>query len=119
MVDSKNIKIYHIYLPFIVTVDVVEVVVVVVVVVVVGQSDISHRPASVEFPGQFSSPPKSGSLQARALSQVPWPQEALHSDHWPHACHSAFSAARIFLVQEYYKESQYLRILISRSDQPL
>ena len=101
MVDSKNIKIYHIYLPFIVTVDVVEVVVVVVVVVVVGQSDISHRPASVEFPGQFSSPPKSGSLQARALSQVPWPQEALHWDHWPHACHSAFSSTRIFLqVQE-------------------
>ena len=39
------------HVPFVVTVGVV---VVVVVVVVVGQSDISHNPASVEFPGQFS-----------------------------------------------------------------
>ena len=93
-----------------------------VVVVEVGHSDISHTPAFVEFPGQFSSPPKTGSLQARALSQVPRPHEALHSDHSPHACHSAFSAARIFLVGEKYEEfkaSRYLRIPRSGTDRPL
>ena len=35
------------------------------------------------------SPPKGGSLHARALTLSPCPQEAVHWDHWPHSCHSA------------------------------
>ena len=53
----------------------------------------SQTPASVECPGQFSSPPKSAPLQALDLSLDPWPQETLHSDHWPHSCHLAATAA--------------------------
>ena len=61
-----------------------------------GHSDISHSPASVDFPGHCSSPPKRGSPHARALSQVPGPQVALHSDHWPQSCHSAAISAISF-----------------------
>ena len=52
-------------------------------------SDDEQCSASVEFPGQCCSPPKSGSLHALALILDPRPQDAVHWDHWPQFCHSA------------------------------
>ena len=44
--------------------------------------------ASVESPGQLWEPPTSGLLHARARNSAPLPQETVHGDHSPHACHS-------------------------------
>ena len=85
----------------VVVVVVVDVVIGVVVLVVEyigvpGHSNNVQTPASVDSPKHCWLPPKSGSLQARALSQDPSPQEALHSDQGPHSCHSESTAARKF-----------------------
>ena len=56
------------------------------------QSAIRQSADSVEFPGHVPLPPKAGSLHARALSLVPWPQVVEHGDHPPHSCHSLSTA---------------------------
>ena len=56
-------------------------------------SDIVQSSASVDFPGHCTSPPAGGSLQARALTLDPRPQEAVHWDQCPHSCQLAAVAA--------------------------
>ena len=44
---------------------------------------------SKEFPEHPLEPSTACSLQERPLTLDPWPHEAVHSDQWPHASHSA------------------------------